>query len=77
MRPGDAPAQRQRGVGVDRQNPVEARAQFAPGIGRIARGKGQGKAVGNGAELAVVRGVEALRLERRVGRDPDNGVAKR
>jgi hypothetical protein len=34
VRPGDAPAQRQHRVGIDRQHPVEARAQLAPSIGR-------------------------------------------
>ena len=34
--PGNAPAQRQHRIGIDRQNPVEARAQLAPGVGRVA-----------------------------------------
>jgi hypothetical protein len=59
-------AEHQHGIGRDHPGAVEARAHFAPGIGGIARGKGQGKAVGKGAELAVGRGVEALRLWRSI-----------
>src|SRR6266404_1381940 len=32
VRPGDTPAQRQDRVGIERQHPVEARAQLAPSV---------------------------------------------
>jgi hypothetical protein len=35
VRPRNAAAQRQHRIGIDRQNPVEARAQFAPGVGGV------------------------------------------
>ena len=40
---------------------------------RVARTEGERKAVGDDAGLAVARRVEALRLDRRVGRDPAIG----
>jgi hypothetical protein len=61
VRPGDAPAQRQHRIGIDRQHPVEARAQLAPGIGRVARAECECKAVGDGVGLGVAGRVEALR----------------
>ena len=60
-------------VGIDRQHPVEARAQLAPGIGRVAAIEGERKAVGDDAGLAIARRVEALRLDRGVGRDANIG----
>ena len=69
VRPGNAPAQRQHGVGVDRQNAVEARAQLAPGVGRVAGGESKPKAVRDGVGLGVGGRVEALRLDCGVGRD--------
>jgi hypothetical protein len=41
-----------------------------PGSKRAPRPEAKGKAVGNTAGLAEARRVEALRLDRRVGRDP-------
>ena len=69
MRPGQPSAQREHGVGIERQNPVEARAQFAPGIGRVARAECECKAVGECVGLGVAGRVEALRLDRGIGRD--------
>ncbi len=37
VRPGEPRAQRQRGLGVEQQQTIEAPAQLAPGIGRVAR----------------------------------------
>jgi hypothetical protein len=45
--PGDAPAQRQHRVGIDRQHPVEARTQLAARVGRVARAEAEPKAVGD------------------------------
>src|SRR3954470_17220167 len=36
VRPSDPRAQRQHRIGVDRQHPVEARAQLASGVGCVA-----------------------------------------
>ena len=68
--PSDPPTQRQHGIGVDRQHPVEARAQLASGVGRVAAIEGKCKAVRDGAGLGVTGRVEALRLDRGVGGDP-------
>ena len=44
VRPGEPSAQRQHRVGIDRQHPIEARAQLAPGIGRVASVEGEREA---------------------------------
>ena len=67
--PGDAPAQRQHRVGIDRQHPVEARTQLAARVGRVARAEAEPKAVGDDIGLGEAWRVEALRLDRGVGRD--------
>ena len=69
MRPGDPPAQRKHSIGIDRQNPVEARTQLALVVGRVARAEGEPKTVGDGIGLGEARRVEELRLDRGVGRD--------
>jgi hypothetical protein len=70
VRPGDARAQRERGLGVEQQQPVEAPAQLAAGIGRVARIKAEREAAAGKVGLTIRRCVEALRLDRRVGREP-------
>src|SRR5262249_3214853 len=67
--PGDPPAQRQHRIGIDRQNPVEARAQLASSIGRVAAIDRERKAVGDQPRLGIVGRVAVLRLDSRVGRD--------
>ena len=73
VRPRDAPAQRQHRIGIDRQHPVEARAQLASGVGGVAAIERERKAVRDQPGLGVARRVETLRLDRSVGRDPDVG----
>ena len=51
VRPGHAPTQRERGLGVEQQQPVEAPAQFAAGIGRVARIKAEPEAAGGELSL--------------------------
>src|SRR6516225_12021748 len=77
MRPGHARAQGERGLGVEQQQPVEAPAQLAPGIGRVARVEREREAAGVEVALIIRRRVEALRLDRRVRREPavDGGEA--
>jgi hypothetical protein len=53
VRPGDPPAQRQYRISIDRQQPVEARAQLAPGVGRIAAVETERKAGGDQPGLGV------------------------
>jgi hypothetical protein len=71
--PGNAPTQRQHRIGIERQHPVEARAQLAPGVGRVATIEIERKAVGDQPGLGVAGRVEVLPLDRRVGRDPGVG----
>jgi len=73
MRPGDAAAQRQYRIGIDRQHPVEARAQFAPGVGGVAAIETERKAIGDQPGLGVARRVEVLRLDSCVRRDAGVG----
>src|SRR5262245_46778290 len=47
-----------------RQHTIEARAQLAPGIGRVARAEGECKAVGDGVGLGVAGRVETTVLAR-------------
>ena len=49
---------------------VEARAQFAPGVGGVARIEAEREAAAVDIGLVVAGRVEALRLDRRVRRDP-------
>ena len=70
VRPGQPPAQRQRRAGVERDEAVEARAQFAAGVGRGARIISEREAAAVGVGLAVARRAEALRLDRGIRSDP-------
>src|SRR6266511_3940977 len=47
-------------VGVEQQQAIEAPAQLAPGIGRVARIKGERETSGVEVGLAVARGMECL-----------------
>ena len=51
MRPGHPRAQRERGLGVEQQQTVEAPAQLAAGIGRVARIKAEPEAAGGELSL--------------------------
>jgi hypothetical protein len=44
VRPRDACAQGERGLGVEQQQPVEAPAQLASGVGRVVRIKAEREA---------------------------------
>jgi hypothetical protein len=70
VRPGEPRPQREHGVGIERQQAVEARAQFAPGVGAGATGIGKPEAAAVDVGLAVARGAEVLRLDGGIGRQP-------
>ncbi len=53
-------AQGERGVGVEQQQPVEAPAQFAPHIGRVARVEAERETAAGEVGLIVARRVECL-----------------
>src|SRR5665213_4300830 len=72
MRPGQPPAQRHRHR-TPAGHLVEARAQFAAGVGGVARCIGQPEAAAVLVDLAVGRRVEALRLQGGVRRHADRG----
>ena len=76
VRPGETRAQREHGIGLDRHQLVEARAELAPGVGAGAPVLGECEAAAVDVGFAVGRRAEALRLHRGVGRQPA-GVAKR
>ena len=66
MRPGNARAHGERGLGIEQQQSVEAPTQFASGIGRAARVKAECEAAAGEIGFAVGRRVEVLRLDRGV-----------
>src|SRR4029453_17373777 len=63
VRPGEPPAQRERSRGVERDEPVEARAELAPRVGAGARIISERKSGAAAVDLAVAGRAEALRLD--------------
>src|ERR1700716_1999786 len=70
MPPGKPRAQREHGVGIDRQQAVEAGTQFAAGVGAGATVVREREAAAVDVGLAVARRAEILRLHRGVRREP-------
>src|SRR6516164_4690611 len=70
MRPRYPRAQRERGLGVEQQQTVEASAQLASGVGRVARIKAERKTAAGEIGLAVRRRMEVLCLDCGVRREP-------
>ena len=70
VRPRHARAHGQRGIGVEQQETVEASTQLAACVGRGPRIVGERKAAAGEIALAVTRGAEALRLDRRIRCEP-------
>ena len=68
VRPGDARAQRERRLGIEQQQPIEASAQLAPRVGRVARIEAKREAAAVEIGLAIARRVEPLGLDRRNSR---------
>jgi hypothetical protein len=69
VRPGHTRAQRKHGIGVEREHAVEAGTELAPGVVTGAGIVGERKAATVSVGLAVTGRVEALRLDRGIGRD--------
>jgi hypothetical protein len=75
VRPGDARAQRERGLWIEQQQPIEAATQLAAGVGGVAGVEAKGETAAVEIGLTIRRCVEVLRLDRGVRREPPNNTS--
>src|SRR5262249_39201452 len=63
-------AQRECGLWIEQQQPIEASAQLAAGVGGVAGVEAERKSAAVEVGLGIARRVERLGLDRRVRREP-------